>query len=204
MVSLFQQALAEPSFGTWNMYIRESLKFLEDNNHQFFLAELQEYYARVETGKKRKLYKGNIEYIDGHGEVQLKKQEATGIGMLINFRNRFLGHGQTLDENESKALWEEYSPIFFTLLKQMSFCKEYPMLKNEHGNTYKLQTPEIKEVEHEEPLPSKVWIENASGDKIDVVPFFVVPGELAIAKEDKEQLLTYESYTGEDDKVLLP
>ena len=78
MVSLFQQALAEPSFGTWNMYIRESLKFLEDNNHQFFLAELQEYYARVETGKKRKLYKGNIEYIDGHGEVQLKKQEATG------------------------------------------------------------------------------------------------------------------------------
>ena len=204
MVSLFQQALAEPSFGTWNMYIRESLKFLEDNNHQFFLAELQEYYARVETGKKRKLYKGNIEYIDGHGEVQLKKQEATGIGMLINFRNRFLGHGQTLDENESKALWEEYSPIFFTLLKQMSFCKEYPMLKNEHGNTYKLQTPEIKEVEHEEPLPSKVWIENASGDKIDVVPFFVVPGELAIAKEDKEQLLTYESYTGKTIKFFSP
>ena len=204
MVSLFQQALAEPSFGTWNMYIRESLKFLEDNNHQFFLAELPEYYARVETGKKRKLYKGNIEYIDGHGEVQLKKQEATGIGMLINFRNRFLGHGQTLDETESKALWEEYSPIFFTLLMQMSFSKQYPMLKNEHGTTYKLQTPEIKEVEHEEPLPSKVWIENASGDKIDIVPFFVVPGELAIAKEDKEQLLTYESYTGKTIKFFSP
>jgi len=204
MVSLFQQALAEPSFGTWNMYIRESLKFLEENNHQFFIAELPEYYARVETGKKRKLYKGNIEYIDGQGEVQLKKQEATGIGMLINFRNRFLGHGQTLDENESKALWEEYSPIFFSLLQQMSFCNEYPMLKNEHGSTYKLQTPDIIEVEHEEPLPSKVWIENASGDKIDVVPFFVVPGELAITKEDKEQLLTYESYTGKTIKFFSP
>ena len=204
MVSLFQQALAEPSFGTWNMYIRESLKFLEENNHQFFIAELPEYYAQVETGKKRKLYKGNIEYIDGQGEVQLKKQEATGIGMLINFRNRFLGHGQTLDEIESKALWEEYSPIFLTLLQQMSFCNEYPMLKNEHGNTYKLQTPDIKEVEHEEPLPSKVWIENESGDKVNVVPFFVVPGELAIAKEDKEQLLTYESYTGKTIKFFSP
>jgi len=124
--------------------------------------------------------------------------------MLINFRNRFLGHGQTLDENESKALWEEYSPIFFSLLQQMSFGKEYPMLKNEHGSTYKLQTPEIKEVEHQHPLLSKVWIENEAGDKIDIVPFFVVPGELAITKEDKEELLTYESYTGKTIKFFSP
>lgn len=204
MVSLFQNTLAEPSFGTWNTYIRETLKFLKENNHRFFIPELAEYYEQVETGKKRKLYSGNIEVQNLHGETQIKKQEATGIGMLINFRNRYLGHGLTLDERESKALWEEYSPIFFTLVDQLNWASKYVMYKNEHGSTVKLHTAELLEVEHSRSLPSQVWIENPSGDKLDIVPFFVVPGELSIAKEDKEQLLAYEAYTGKTIKFFSP
>jgi hypothetical protein len=82
MVALFQQALAEPSFGSWNQYIRETLQFLKEQQHAFFCAELANYYEAVETGKKRKLYKGEIEYIDSKGDVQLKKQEATAIVMF--------------------------------------------------------------------------------------------------------------------------
>ena len=33
MVALFQQALAEPSFGSWTQYIRETLQFLKDQQH---------------------------------------------------------------------------------------------------------------------------------------------------------------------------
>jgi tetratricopeptide (TPR) repeat protein len=204
MVSLFQNTLAEPSFGTWNTYIRETLKFLKENDHRFFIPELLEYYEHVESGKKRKLYTGNIEVQNLHGETQIKKQEATGIGMLINFRNRYLGHGLTLDERESKALWEEYSPIFFTLVDQLHWASKYVMYKNEHGSTVRLHTAELLEVEHSSSLPSQVWIENPSGDKLDIVPFFVVPGELSIAKEDKEQLLAYEAYTGKTIKFFSP
>ena len=66
------------------------MQFLIESNHEFFCPELNEYYKKVETGKKRKLYSGEIEIIDSTGDIQLKKQQATGIGMLINFRNRYL------------------------------------------------------------------------------------------------------------------
>ena len=203
MISLFQNTLAEPSFGTWNLFIRETLKFLEEQNHHFFCKELPEYYQHIETGKKRKLYKGEIQIINSNGEIELKKQQATAIGMLINFRNRYLGHGLTIDEDNSKTLWEEYSPIFFNLLEKMSFPSFYPMFKNEHGETIKLHSAQLKQIENKGPLTSKVWLEN-NGVKLDIIPFFIVPGELAISKEDKEQLLTYESYTGKSIKFFSP
>ena len=184
MVALFQEALTQPSFGTWNKYIRETLIFLKDANHQFFCPELLAYYDEVETGSKRKLYKSSNEYINFQGETQLTTPETTAINMLIYFRNRFLGHGLTLEEAPAKAIWEEYSPIFLTLLQKMRFVSHYPMFKNEHGITYKLQSAEILEVEHANPTVSKVWIEK-DGNKLDIVPFFIVPGELAISKEEK-------------------
>ena len=204
MVALFQQALAEPSFGSWNQYIRETLSYLKENNHSFFCSDLISYYDLVESGKKRKLFKGEIEIIDANGDIQLKKQEATAIGMLINFRNRYLGHGLTLDESDSTSHWEMYFPIFRELLEQMSFTQQYPIYKCEHGETYLLKSAEIALVEKGIQKSAHVWIENPEGNSMDILPFFIVPGEVSLAKEDKEQLLTYESYTGKTIKFFSP
>lgn len=204
MVTLFHATLAEPSFGTWNLYIRETIAFLNQNSHRFFCPELPRYFEAIETGKKRKLYKGEIEFIDSNGDVQLKKQEATAIGMLINFRNRYLGHGLTLDEDASKKLWDEYYPMFNQLLTQLNFPIEYPMFKHEHGETYLLQSNELSVIEKGNQISASVWMENPSGQAMDILPFFIVPGELALTKEDKEQLLTYESYTGKTIKFFSP
>ncbi len=204
MVALFHNTLAEPSFGTWNLFIRETLAFFKENNHSFFISELPEYYEKIETGKKRKLFKGEIEFIDSNGDVQIKKQEATAIGMLINFRNRYLGHGLTLDATTAEQLWEEYYPIFKDLLLQMSFCKYYPMCKTEHGETFRLQSDELHLMEKQNSAQGNVWLENSNQQTLDIIPFFVVPGEVAIAKEDKEQILAYESYTGKTIKFFSP
>jgi tetratricopeptide (TPR) repeat protein len=204
MVALFQQALAEPSFGSWNQFIRETLQFLKEQQHVFFCAELVAYYDSVETGKKRKLYKGEIEYIDSNGDVQLKKQEATAIGMLINFRNRYLGHGLTLDEKAAQHLWNEYFPLLRTLLEQMQFASQYAMFKHEHGETYKMQSAVISTVEKGPQTPARVWLHDAQGRSLDIIPFYVVPGEVSLAKDDKEQILAYESYTGKTIKFFSP
>ena len=204
MVALFQSSIAEPSFGTWNHFIRETIAYLEQNNHTFFCPELPKYYQEVETGKKRKLFKGEIEFIDGNGDIQYKKQEATAIGMLINFRNRYLGHGLTLDQATAQKLWDEYYPIFRELLSSMSFTVEYPMYKSEHGETYRLVSDQIQRFEKQVPVLGNVWMENPQGESMDILPFFIVPGEVAIAKEDKEQILTYESYTGRTIKFFSP
>ena len=205
MVALFHKNLMETAFGKWNHYIRECLSFLKQQNHTFFYPELPAYYELVETGNKSKKYKGEIEYQDANGDTQIIVQTSiTSIGMLINFRNRYLGHGQTLDEVKSTELWNEYFPIFRHLLEQLSFTKDYPMLKHEHGETYLLHSSEIKTLESNNNTSSNIWIENKNGKAFDILPFFIVPGEVSLAKDDKEQLLTYESYTGKTIKFFSP
>ena len=204
MVALFHQNLTETAFGKWNHYIREVLKFLKQNNHEFFCPELAVYYEAVETGNKAKKYKGEIEFIDANGDIQLKKQEASAIGMLINFRNRYLGHGLTLDAEASEKLWVEYFPIFRSLLDQMNFAKDYPMLKKEFSETYLLQSSIIQPIEIVQPSESNIWMQNASGNILNILPFFIVPGEVALTQKDKEQVFTYESYTGTTIKFFSP
>jgi tetratricopeptide (TPR) repeat protein len=204
MVALFHQNLAETAFGKWNHYIREALKYLKEQNHPFFCPDLPAYYEQVESGKKVKQYKGEIEFIDANGDSQLKKQEATAIGMLINFRNRYLGHGLTLDADSSTKLWDEYFPIFRSLLEQMNFTKDYPMYKREHGEDYLLQTADIQSVESIQHNDFNIWIQNNSGEALNILPFFIVPGEVALTKESKEQIFAYESYTGKTIKFFSP
>lgn len=204
MVALFQSSIAEPSFGTWNHFIRETISYLEQNNHSFFCPELPKYYDSVQTGKKKKLYKGEIEYTDGNGDIQYRKQEATAIDILINFRNRYLGHGLSLDPTPAQNVWNEYYPIFRDLLLRMTFSVDYPMYKTEHGETYRLVSDQIQSCERQTPASGNVWMENPLGQSMDILPFFIVPGEVAIAKEGKEQILTYESYTGRTIKFFSP
>jgi tetratricopeptide (TPR) repeat protein len=162
------------------------------------------YYEQVESGKKLTKYKGEIEYIDANGDVQLKKQETTAIGMLINFRNRYLGHGLTLDADASEKLWAEYFPIFRSLLEQMSFAKDYPMLKKEEGQTWLLQSSDIVATENKGITDENIWMQNISGNYLSILPFFIVPGELAIQSSEKAKLFTYESYTGKTIKFFSP
>ena len=204
MVALFQSALSEPSFGSWNQYIRETIEYLKKENHMFFCPELVTHYENIETKKGRKLYKGEIQYIDSNGDILLKKQEASAIGMLINFRNRYLGHGLTLDENSSQILWDQYFPIFKYLLDEMKFSENYPMFKNDHGETYLLNSAELKIVNKDTQSSGRVWLEKVDGQSMNILPFFVVPGEVLITKEDKEQIFAYESYTGKTIKFFSP
>ncbi len=205
MVALFHKNLMETAFGKWNDYIRNALIFLKQQNHNFFCTELPAYYELVETGNKSKKYKGEIEYQDANGDTQhIVQSSITSIGMLINFRNRYLGHGLTLDTEKSEELWALYFPIFRSLLEQMSFSQLYPMYKKEHGLTYLLQTAVIEPIEILHSADANIWIQHASGNTLNILPFFIVPGEVALTKEDKAQVFTYESYTGKTIKFFSP
>jgi tetratricopeptide (TPR) repeat protein len=204
MIALFDRTLRETSFGLWNEFIREMLKFLNESNHRFFCPELNKYYITVQTGDKRKLYKGEVYVEDAYGDTQIIKQNLTGIDMLINFRNRYLGHQQTLDDNTYVKLWEQYYPIFKELLTQMHFVADYVMCKTEHGETYQLHSAEITMTESEAFKNSNVWIQYTSGSRMEILPFFVVPAELSIKKEDKEQIMVYESFAGKTIKFFSP
>lgn len=204
MVALFHKTIAEPSFGSWNEFIRETIKYLKTRQHTFFDSGIFNHYERVETGKKRTLFKGEIEYTDINGDVQLKKQEATGIGMLINFRNRHIGHSLTPPDSVSENIWQEYYPVFKYLLTDLLKSEPAPMYKHEHGETYLLKSAEINTVEKGQQKPARVWIENQKQEQFDILPFYIVPGEVSLSKEDKEQIFIYESHTGKTIKFFSP
>ncbi|MBP6126670.1 tetratricopeptide repeat protein [Flavobacterium sp.] len=199
IVDLFLQNLAQPSFGSWNAFTRECLLYLKTQKHVFFCPDLLEYYDTVETGKKRKIYNGEIEVIDSYngGEIKQIKQTATGIGMLINFRNRYLGHGLTLDSVISENLWNDYFPIFRTLLEQLTFSEKFPMLKQEATVYFSLQGIEIKPFETNITIDSNVSIYNRDTNaSMPIIPFFIIPGELAIESYEKANIMSYESNNG--------
>jgi hypothetical protein len=77
------------------------------------------------------------------------------------------------------------------------------MYKYENDETFLLQSAQIVQKENNR-KSNQVWLESPTGDVMDILPFYVVPGELTIRKEDKEQILAYESYTGKSIKFFSP
>ena len=63
--------------------------------------------------------------IDGKGQKQLVDVTNTPVELLINFRNKYVGHGTVYSESESKHIYETYEPILDAFLKSLSACNTF-------------------------------------------------------------------------------
>lgn len=176
----FKQFLFRPQFGFWNAFMRETVKALKENKHQWFVKELPSYYKKIETEKKAKKY-----------------NDHTGIGALINFRNHYLGHGMVPSREKCEALWVENFAILKELLLEMEFCKNYSIVSKDRNITLRLMGNEITQVNLKTKLQSNVAMLNVKNEQISVVPFFVLPGEYFIKEvSENAKLMVYEQNTG--------
>lgn len=176
----FKDFLFRPQFGFWNAFMRETVKALKENKHQWFVKELPGYYNKIEIDKESKKYNDN-----------------TGIGALINFRNKYLGHGMVPSTDRCEELWVENFAILKELLLEMEFCKNYSIISKDRNIILRLMGNEITQVNLKTKLQSNVAILNAKNEQISVVPFFVLPGEYFIKEvSDNANLMIYEQNTG--------
>ena len=176
----FKQFLFRPQFGFWNAFMRETVKALKENKHQWFVKEHPMYYKKIESEKKAKKY-----------------NDQTGIGALINFRNHYLGHGMVPSREKCEALWVENFAILKELLLEMEFCKNYSIVSKDRNITLRLMGNEITQVNLKTKLLSNVAMLNAKNEQISVVPFFVLPGEYFIKEvSENAKLMVYEQNTG--------
>jgi hypothetical protein len=178
----FRELLYRPQFGYWNKYIRESIQTMNENEHQWFIKELPEYYNLIET------------------EVFAKEDtKETPIGRLINFRNIYLGHGMVPSDEECRALWNTYSPVLKKLLLQMDFCKNYSMVSYDNLRTWRLMGTEFTPLQNtvKNSVEDRVQILNEKGEGMNLVPFFVLPGEYFRQEtSSRAKLMVYEQNTG--------
>ena len=195
---LFKHNLYQPSFGNWNQFLREGIAALEKEGHSWVLPEIKEGYAAIETAKRCKKYPVETAYTDEEGQMAYRTIQGTAIGTLINFRNRHLGHGTPLNKAKAEELYGQFKPILDDLLEGLAFSEALTMVRAERNELYRLMgcAPEpIMGRTPEKEDQSKVWLEREDGRRLELMPFFILPGQVAGA-DSGSGVLVYEQFTG--------
>jgi len=174
----FKNFLYRPQFGHWNAFMRSAIQALNDNEHNWFVKELPEYYTEVET----KPYAETGE---------------TSIGKLIHFRNQYLGHSTVPSDQQCETLWQEHFELLKALLIQLDFCTNYTIVSSDKTVSWRLMGDEIMQVNLRQKPNSNVALLNAVNQELSLVPFFILPGEYFIKEvSDRAKLMLYEQNTG--------
>jgi hypothetical protein len=63
--------------------------------------------------------------IDGKGQKQTLEVTNIPIELLINFRNKYVGHGTVYSEHESEKLFQVYEPILITFIDSLNAIKDF-------------------------------------------------------------------------------
>lgn len=165
---------SKDSHGLWSSTIAKLLQELDKKNSQFLSPELATLFGVVIKSNKqpviRKMTIRNT-VIDSKGQKQMVETNNTPIELLINFRNKYVGHGTVYSEEESRNIFSIYEPILDAFIEQILECSEFLFTNTEdttsiHGSdkiskgfisvTYQSKIFEIK-------VPNQLTIDEVVG-----------------------------------------
>ena len=196
---LFRNNLYQPSFGNWNSYLRETITELEKENMKILFPEFIEAYRAIETGKSAPKYKAVSPYTNEDGQIAWKKSELTAIGTLINFRNRFLGHGLPLSKQEYTDLFKEIYPVLLDFFKSLLFTKNLQLIRQEGVNHYLLNGSKVLQMDSREPPPSidtQIILTDKKERSLNLIPFYILPKQFMLGVDNRAEIMVYEQNTG--------
>ncbi len=131
--------------GDTNEQVIETLK--EKDSHGLWsttIAKLLQEHAKKDSGKipnafylmfgiaakpsdQRDIKKLSVKHtiIDSKGKKQLIETSNIPIELLINFRNKYVGHGTVYSENESREIFQTYEPILRAFVDGLLSCSDF-------------------------------------------------------------------------------
>lgn len=116
---------SKDSHGLWSSTIVKLIQELDKQKSTLLTPELAGLFGvAVKTVKpsiKRMTIRNIV--IDGKGQKQQIEVTNTPVELLINFRNKYVGHGTVYSEIESKQIYETYEPILHAFLDSLLACK---------------------------------------------------------------------------------
>ena len=196
---LFREKLYQPHYGHWNHFIRETIAILVQNNTKLVFPEVLIAYDLLETNKNAKRYKTSISFTSDEGLIEWRNTNETAIGTLINFRNRYLGHGLPAPpKNECKALFESIYPVFLDFLTGLRVFTSLSMVKSDKIQCWLLMGDDvllIPNLKPEKDFLDSIWLQHTNGERLKLLPFFVLPGQFA-GIADKAKVFVYEQTNG--------
>jgi hypothetical protein len=202
--SFTDNLMKRSSIGDLEDFIRKAIPALRLSNHTFFIKELPDFYDSSINPDNEQIKKYTIitesNITNKYGEITNSVKELTALESLREeFRNKRLAHGSYLSEKQNLAILKVYSPILLDFISDMSFLKNYPMLKWEKENCYELTGSEKpnklnykEELDKDDPL----WIINKkTNERFKLAPFFILPKKHINKVSDDVQLFYYMDFT---------
>lgn len=129
------------SHGLWSSTIAKLIQELDKQKSANLSPEIATLFGvSIKSIKQSSIKRMTVRnmVIDGKGQKQQVDVTNTPMELLINFRNKYVGHGTVYSETESKKIYETYEPILEAFLEAVNACDSYqfkdaPTGLNLHG-----------------------------------------------------------------------
>ena len=129
--------MTKDSHGLWSSTIVKLIQELDKQKSTTLSPEFASLFGvtlksiKRQPNIKRMTVRNTV--IDGKGQKQLVEVTNTPVELLINFRNKYVGHGTVYSESESKNIFEIYEPILATFIESLCACSSFQFNDAETG-----------------------------------------------------------------------
>jgi hypothetical protein len=201
------------SHGLWSSTIVSLIQELDKQKSTCISPELASLFGVTLTNVKQPAIKKMTVHntvINGKGQKQQIEVTNTPVELLINYRNKYVGHGTVYAEAESMSIYQTYEPIFEAFIASLLVCNAFQFKDatsglSIHGHdascsgklelefnscTYNISSIDQLEVEGLRIEMSQVRISSLDFDEIDTkiietYPYFLAhPYKRALDEED--------------------
>jgi hypothetical protein len=132
------------SHGLWSSTIAKLIQEFDKKKSDKLSVEIANLFGvtikSLRQGNLKRMSVRNT-VIDSKGKKQFIETNNTAVELLINFRNKYLGHGTVYSEKESRQIFEIYEPILLAYLDLLLSCKEF--IFSDAINNSKLYGPDL-------------------------------------------------------------
>ena len=130
--------LTKDSHGLWSSTIIKIIQELDKHNSKCLPNELAKVFGvGLKSAKMPPVKKWTIRQriIDGKGKEQTLDVTNTPVELLINFRNKYVGHGTVYSETESKQIYNDYEPVLFNFIESLAMCQSLSYSRTDNGSS---------------------------------------------------------------------
>ena len=208
-----ESLLYKDSHGLWTSTISKLLQDLDKNNSGNLYPEFASLFGvSIKNAKQSKIKRMTVKntVIDSKGKKQLVEVANIPVELLINFRNKYVGHGTVYSEIESKQIFEIYEPVLIAFIQSLNQCGKFiftdskskrsligydkdcsgSILLSYNNQEYYLESPTQLKVEPRELdldlIKSSQSVQDESDSKIiETYPYFIAhPYKRALEEQD--------------------
>lgn len=128
---------SKDSHGLWSSTIVKLIQELDNSKSENLSPELASLFGvTVKTVKQPAIKRMTARsiVIDGKGKKQQMEVTNTPVELLINFRNKYVGHGTVYSEDESREIFETYEPILNAFIQSLLACNTFSFRDADKGS----------------------------------------------------------------------